>query len=60
MLRGTSPMFTASISIIGLKRSQRLRHIPDRNEPLPAYFSSLGVLVVPLSDLKKTLETSDE
>ena len=32
----------------------------DRNEPLPAYFSSLGVLVVPLSELKKTLETSDE
>jgi hypothetical protein len=34
--------------------------MPERNKPLPAYFSSLGVLVVPLSDLKKLFETSEE
>ena len=60
MLKDTSPICTASISIIGLRRSERLRRIPDRNVPPPAYFSSLGVSVVPLSDLKKTFEASEE
>jgi hypothetical protein len=34
--------------------------MPERNEPLPAHFLSLGVLVVPLSDLKKMFEASEE
>jgi len=60
MLRGTSPIFTASISIIGLRRSERLQRIPDRNEPPRLCFLILGVLVVPLSDLNKTFEASEE
>lgn len=52
MPRGTSPICTASISIIGLRRFERPRRMLERNEPLPAHFLSLGVLVASLSDLK--------
>ena len=60
MPRDTSPIFAASIFIIGLRRSESARRMPERNEPLPAYFISLGVLVLPLSDLNKTFEASEE
>ena len=59
MPRGISPILAASTSL-GLRRSERLRRMPERNEPLPAYFISLGVLVVPLSDLNKMFENSDK
>ena len=39
---------------------ERLRRIPDRNEPPRLCFLSLGVLVVPLSDLNKTFEAYKE
>ena len=58
MPRDTSSIFTFSIFLFGLIYSERLRRMPDRSEPLPAYFSSSGVLVVPLSDLKKIIQAS--